>query len=747
MGTMTASPDNVRSAEPLTQAFEGPIKPARTSPLYLLGLLVVATAMVLLPLIYLALIGCATYGVYYHATKHVSLLGFGTVAGLVSFGKLVLYLGPLVIGGIVALFMVKPLFAPLPTREKRLSLVPENEPVLFAFVEKLCQTVGAPMPQRIDVICNVNATAGFRRGVWSMFSRDMVLTIGAPLVAGLSLRQFAGVLAHEFGHFTQGSAMRLDYTIRSVNFWFARVVYQRDKWDLKLITLSRDLANFTVILLIARLFVWLTRRVLWGLMFVGYMVSSVMSRQMEHNADDHEVRVAGSKAFGETMRRMELLLAAWGAASKALTEAWRNRRLGDNLPALLVVKADALSQKDLEEFREERRESENLISRLFSTHPSDEARIRRARKQDTEGVFRLEAPASVLFHDFDALCREATFAYYQEVLGPDLRRDNLIPTASLIRQQKRLTQREEAADRYFHGCLTPLRPLKLDRYSKVTKLSPQECLAKMKGARAALQKSFPIIRKSYDLYVKADEKAINARIAQEIFKMGFKRVDAKEFQLPTSSYEGALKSQRQAEKRKRDLTDNLTKVEDVVRLRLECALALLHTDQVASRIKHPDAVRRRADEMLDTLVQFESVSDMLMEICKEAFPLRAVACAPVFGEPDEGLIRQLLSLLESQQRQLLEIRMVLKEQPYPFEHADGRITLAQYAMSRTPTNRDLSGTIEATDEVLDQMGALYVRCLGELAQIAEHVEAALGLKPLKPEPDAEDEKKQEQPAT
>jgi hypothetical protein len=52
---------------------------------------------------------------------------------------------------------------------------------------------------------------------------DLVLTIGLPLVAGFNLREFAGVLAHEFGHFSQGVGMRISYVIRSISFWFTRV--------------------------------------------------------------------------------------------------------------------------------------------------------------------------------------------------------------------------------------------------------------------------------------------------------------------------------------------------------------------------------------------------------------------------------------------------------------------------------------------------------------------------------------------
>jgi len=58
------------------------------------------------------------------------------------------------------------------------------------------------------VVCDLNAAAGFRRGAASFFGNDLVLTIGLPLVAGLSLREFAGVVAHELAHVTQKHGFR-----------------------------------------------------------------------------------------------------------------------------------------------------------------------------------------------------------------------------------------------------------------------------------------------------------------------------------------------------------------------------------------------------------------------------------------------------------------------------------------------------------------------------------------------------------
>jgi Zn-dependent protease with chaperone function len=44
----------------------------------------------------------------------------------------------------------------------------------------------------------------------------------------LKAQELSEVLAHEFGHFSQGFGMRATYLIRSVNFWFTKVVYHRD---------------------------------------------------------------------------------------------------------------------------------------------------------------------------------------------------------------------------------------------------------------------------------------------------------------------------------------------------------------------------------------------------------------------------------------------------------------------------------------------------------------------------------------
>ena len=158
-------------------AFAGTIAPTRLSPAYRFGLVVVAFTMLLLPLL--------------HVTQNTWILETSSRQwGLIA------YLAPAVAGVVLVFFMVKPILARPARREDSLPLDPATEPALFGLIEEVCRQVRAPRPKRVQVDCTVNASAGLLHGPWALFHRDLVLTIGLPHVAGLSVRELAGVLAH-----------------------------------------------------------------------------------------------------------------------------------------------------------------------------------------------------------------------------------------------------------------------------------------------------------------------------------------------------------------------------------------------------------------------------------------------------------------------------------------------------------------------------------------------------------------------
>src|SRR5687767_4991747 len=166
--------DPAATARQILNGLNGEIEPVRVGILYRAGLLLVALAMLVLPLIYVALIAAVGYGIYYHAVENVTIFeGRGN-----GKGRLLAYVAPLVVGGVLLLFLVKPLFARKGKQSHPLSVTREDQPLLFAFVDRLCEVVGAPKPRRIDVDTDVNASAGFLNGSAGLLTNRLVLTIG-----------------------------------------------------------------------------------------------------------------------------------------------------------------------------------------------------------------------------------------------------------------------------------------------------------------------------------------------------------------------------------------------------------------------------------------------------------------------------------------------------------------------------------------------------------------------------------------
>lgn len=402
---------------------------------YRAGLFFVVLGMVVLPIIYLALTVLACWWVWFFATHYFLSVWQWPIghSHYVLLFKLVCSFTPLLVGGAIALAMIKPLFARRGRRMQPLVLQPEVEPRVYALVQEVCRLVGAPAPRRIELDCDLNASASFRRGLLSFLGHDLILTLGLPLIAGLSERQLAGVIAHEFGHFRQGAGMRLSYLIRRINHWFARVVYERDEWDEAIASLgSGDSAWIGFMGWCTRAGVGLSRGILWLLMMAGHGLSGFLLRQMEFDADRWEMRIAGSAGFESTMLRLATLGYVLTDIRQEMRRTWRRQmQLPDNIPVLVEYRANRLSAE-----RRTKVENELGLARtgVFDTHPSAADRIREARLSAEPGYFTSEAPARDLFENFNMISRLVTLAHYEDDLNVPTTEDFLIPLEALIKE-------------------------------------------------------------------------------------------------------------------------------------------------------------------------------------------------------------------------------------------------------------------------------------------------------------------------
>ncbi len=705
--------------------FTGPIPRVRTSLVYRLGIVLVTAVMVILPLIYVGLIAAVAYGVYWHLVNNVGILG--TVRGRGAIFTFLIYVAPLVVGGILVVFMVKPLFAPPARRGRTRSLTRDSDPLLFKFVGRICETVRAPMPSRIDIDHQINASASFRRGLFSFLGSDLVLTIGMPLAGGLSLQQFAGVLAHEFGHFSQGAGMRLTYIIRAISNWFLRVVYQRDEWD-EWLAGSTDGTDLRIawILYLSQACVWLTRRILWVLMYVGHVVAGFMLRQMEFDADRYEARLAGSDTFAATVRQLHLLNLAQERAQSDFGFYFREGRLADNLPKLVLANARQMPAEAQSYINQAIAESQ---TGLFDTHPGDQDRIASAEAERAAGVFRSDLPATVLFRNFDAAARNVTWDFYCDVFEKPVPQSSLVPVEELLKRTDEEQVVAEARKRFFQGTFQFQRPLRLASATLPRSCDVSSEQNRLEAARQAMTEHVQEYRSAAARFDELDTKSLEALTAAAVFRTHLR--PAKAAGGPACSSENEA---RQAHSRAQDqigrMDSALEPFESAAAQRLLSALTIVMDRRTAQRIEQGELMQEQAQKLLPIVGLVSAHMPSVIELRNRHAVLGTLLGNVPGNESHQSLIGEIIEAMNRCRQQLADVRQVFTHEPYPFDHAKGELTVAQYLLEMTPPSDDLGAISGGTEQLLSNLALLYNRAVGRLSWIAEKVEEDLALSPL-----------------
>ncbi len=704
------------------QAVRTPIEPVRTTMGYRLALAVVAFLMVLLPLIYVGLIGLTGYGVYWHLVTNTGILEASDRPKVKMF-LLLAYLAPGIVGGILVAFMFKPLFARRPQYGEPKTLDREDEPVLFEFVESLCEAVRAPAPKSILLDTQVNAGAGLTSSVFNPFRSDLVLVIGVPLVAGMTLRQFGGVLAHEFGHFAQGSGMRLGRVIDKINHWFAFVVFQRDSWDEQLASWSKegDL-RVTWVLWLARGLVWLTRKLLHGLMFVGAAMSSRLSREMEFDADRYEARFAGSKEFKATFARLHELTFGRSRAIGELNSSFNERKLVDDFFELALHYADSLTP---EERRELLQTALDQKVGTFDTHPSDADRIASVKRENAPGSFQLDVPASILFRNFAATCRAETLDFYQSEVG-EVTANQLIPTQEILARGKALQEQDEAkarvfGDLYDYHWVLPL-PAKLEPTTDPI----EKVLQRIQRYRERVIAHSDRHSKTVDEIYREQTFDQEANLA-DLLLNGKITVGKTVFRVPMTNLDEVHAVREQISVRMAAANESLGVLLADFTKRLLLPLTLLEHPDVVARVPNAAELWKSVNRLIRKIRQLQPHHDSLLRV-RDARELIEDMLKQMEGKEDRELFQACLRKSSLQGAELLrELKPLMAKTPYPFEHADGDVSLAHYLIPELPPANDLQFVHSALTHVMLEGLRLTTRLVGELCVITETVETALGL--------------------
>lgn len=328
------------------------------------------------------------------------------------------------------------LFSGAKESESVRTLTAENQPVMYEFVSQVCNKVGAPTPTRIDLDTEFNASASFRQG-WASFGKnDLVLTLGIPLIACQTSGQLASVLAHEFGHFRQGSAMRSNYMIRSLTGWFI----ERAQWGhlrAQLIDYYQDSEDSNDSLLAIFSYIgFLGRQMMLGFGLAGHAIAGSLSREMEFDADRHAVHLAGTKNFIDSMARVERYGVAYAVTIENLRMLYVSGGvLVDNIPRLMLHIGKTMPIDVVRRIADAKQTEKQ---ERLDTHPPTRDRVNAAKKISQKGIFHLDRPATDLIRNWTSTCQECTIDFYSEILDEKISADQLTPIEKVLSSEHKL---------------------------------------------------------------------------------------------------------------------------------------------------------------------------------------------------------------------------------------------------------------------------------------------------------------------
>ena len=707
-----------------------PIHKDRLPLFYRAGILLVAIAMVILPLIYLTLIAAIIYGLYWHIVHDISIFsGHGSKQG-----AFFVFITPIVIGVTLLLFLVKPLFARRGRQSTLLKVKKEDEPFLFEFIEELARIVGAPRPGEIQLSSDINAYAGFRQGLASfIFANDLSLTIGLPLLEGMNLQQLAGIIAHEFGHFRQGGAMRLSYIVRSVNAWFARVVYERDSWDETLEHWSKN-SDFRImiILFIVRLFVWLVRRILWVLMIIGHLISCFMLRQMEYDADRCEIAFEGSENFIETSYQLFFLSLSFHIARNDVTNTWQQEgRLADNWGEMIKVSMASIGAQDRDEIIENIKQSR---TGWLDTHPADIDRIHEAEKMAMPCMFDCNFIASILFSNLKDVAAKLSLDLYREALDENIEMKQLVPAAVIVDRKEQEADEIKAVERFFQCRFSGARILSLDSLEgEQTALSVEQLCTQITEAREYILEHVDEYWEKIQEFEQREERLIELKKAKMLVEADFS-ISESEFHLPEVDVMTIRRHISIVEQEIRAVSVEMEKFEKRVMGRINSSARLFLFSEIGD--KQPLAQGK------DEFRKFWSIAVFVFGIMPEIRDLNhRFSCLNLLaqnlseGKGGEQAINLCKAAYKKMRNIISNLRKKSEHLTYPFEHIEGELSLGAFLVKEIPEHDNFEANFFTCVTLIDRAFTLYLRVIAKLAATTEQVEAVIGLASFEqPEP-------------
>lgn len=680
-------------------------------PLLVLG----AAREVLLNLLHAALLLALFFGVL------VPSLSSGWVEQYISSPQpaLVLQLLLILSVSLLLLLLLKPLLALTRLAQPGMPIASTQEPDLYAFVEEVCEQIGAPAPAEIHLQESAGISVAYYRGPQGWLENRTVLTLGVPLIAALNRSQLAALLASHLSRYRHNAAPRATAILMHGHAWLQATASGEDTIDRALRQWHEDgllgdaLFNFLQILMrpARRMAGWRLR------------LSRALDRRVVHRIiaeeDDLALAFTGNEGFLRLLDQTTLLTFVSNNLLSGLEERWKSKGvLPGNLVQLLVLRSRQYPSSMPQKLR---RVQERKMAATGDILPSDSQRLKRIGNTAINPDSKDLAPASSLFHHYGKLTRFMTLRYYHHRLR--------LPVSPYQLQQvsgkKSLEHlHQQKLDIYFRKLYVDFLPLKLrQRMRNINTLD--EARQQWSVGIARIQSEYEKAKQAKVLFTHTEATLVNASTREAIHLAGLWRQWGEE-KLHREALEEVHQSARDSE---RDHQQALRGLEQYLRayaMRLSAVLAALNQGEAAT-LPATMGLKQEAQVLLATLELIDGVQTQLSELQIQTLLLETLLSQRTTGQ-NTKLNERIEQYAADAQHLTRAISFTLKNAPYPF--ADGKAKLLlKYVLQDALSEESAQGNLDRGNDTVAVLAQVQRRALIRLIAISGQVEEALGFRP------------------
>jgi hypothetical protein len=390
--------------------------------------------------------------------------------------------------------------------------------------------------------------------------------------------------------------------------------------------------------------------------------------------------------------------------------------LPENLPLLIEHKASALPD-EIHQKLNAAKSSEK--TGWFDTHPCDADRVQHARRLNQPGVFRLTEPATQLFSDFAALSKTVTRHQYEKHLELTFTDENLMPAEEILRESAASAEADAMVRKYYGNVNVTLLPLLLT--GDLPPLFPGEsAISTAEKAQQEMDRLREEAEKLSAECVEQRSKLVNATVALCLASAGFK-IHPKEFGLPesaTSAADAEVAARSAIEEITGAVSDRLARLEPfmaALRQRVTAGLRLARGRQAVPGAETAASIEALARLLAAVGAEMPRAHQLAVQV--SAFSLLAQNRGN-HSRPAE-VEKNMNELAAALQSLIAGIQERLKDFPYPFSHARGSISVAEYARSEEPATNEWHRTHLDSHAHVERIFALNRRLIGRILALAD----------------------------